>query len=184
MSAHIDRISSSMCPKPHVVFTRVSSSGPNFVSKFRLCAQFELQLPLNNFVCKSFGISASRRGGGGGGAKPGPTFPGQCTCMLHSVKSETKHTLTNGAAVTHLRLATNHRTLALTHISRCTGPQRELSRKTGIMGCGAAVFQTRDDSTGASKTAVAALDATSSTRSSRLSTLCVALLIKLFTSRS
>ena len=57
-----DRISSSARPKPNFVFTRISSSGPNFVFKFRLRAQFELQLPANNFVFKSFGISAS--GGG------------------------------------------------------------------------------------------------------------------------
>ena len=57
-----DRISSSARPKPNFVFTRISSSGPIFVFKYRLRAQFELQLLVNNFVFKSFGISAS--GGG------------------------------------------------------------------------------------------------------------------------
>ena len=57
-----DRISSSARPKPNFVFTRISSSGPIFVFKYRLRAQFELQLLANNFVFKSFGISAS--GGG------------------------------------------------------------------------------------------------------------------------
>ena len=53
------RISSSPCPKPNFVFTGISSSWPIFVFKFRLRAQFELQLLGNNFVFKSFGISAS-----------------------------------------------------------------------------------------------------------------------------
>ena len=57
-----DRISSSARPKPNFVFTRISYSGPIFVFKYRLRAQFELQLLANNFVFKSFGISAS--GGG------------------------------------------------------------------------------------------------------------------------
>ena len=53
------RISSSPCPKPNFVFAGISSSWPIFVFKFRLRAQFELQLLGNNFVFKSFGISAS-----------------------------------------------------------------------------------------------------------------------------
>ena len=57
-----DRISSSARPKPNLVFTRFSSSGPIFVFKYRLRAQFELQLLANNFVFKSFGISASEGG--------------------------------------------------------------------------------------------------------------------------
>ena len=65
-----DRISSSARPKPNFVFTRISSSGPIFVFKYRLRAQFELQLLANNFVFKSFGISAS------GGDETGTQFPG------------------------------------------------------------------------------------------------------------
>ena len=65
------RISSSPCPKPNFVFTGISSSWPIFVFKFRLRAQFELQLLGNKFVFKSFGISAS-----GGGYETGTHFPG------------------------------------------------------------------------------------------------------------
>ena len=65
------RNSSSARPKTEFVFTGISSSGPIFVFKFRLRAQFQLQLPANNFVFKSFGISAS-----GGGDETGTQFPG------------------------------------------------------------------------------------------------------------
>ena len=68
-----DRIASRMCPKPNLVFSGISSSGPNFVFKFRLGALLELQLMANNFVVKGLGISAS-----GGVTNPGPTFAGQC----------------------------------------------------------------------------------------------------------
>ena len=51
-----------MCPNPNFVFTRILSSGPNFVFKLRLRAQFELQLLANHFVFKSFGISSSGPG--------------------------------------------------------------------------------------------------------------------------
>ena len=72
-----DRISSSARPKPNFVFTRISSSGPIFVFKYRLRAQFELQLLANNFVFKSFGISAS-----GGGRNRDPVSRVNACCML------------------------------------------------------------------------------------------------------
>ena len=81
------RISSSARPKPNFVFTRISSSGPIFVFKYRLRAQFELQLLANNFVFKSFGISAS------GGDETGTRFPGSmhfsasCLLLRNSVRA-------------------------------------------------------------------------------------------------
>ena len=72
-----DRISSSARPKPNFVFTRISSSGPIFVFKHRLRAQFELQLLANNFVFKSFGISAS------GGDETGTQFPGSMYIYIY-----------------------------------------------------------------------------------------------------
>ena len=87
-----DRISSSARPKPNFVFTRISSSGPIFVFKYRLRAQFELQLLANNFVFKSFGISAS-----GGGRNRDPVSRVNAYIYIYICMYVTRDTLDLGS---------------------------------------------------------------------------------------
>ena len=60
--------------------SQLLSSGPIFVFKFRLRAQFELQLLANNFVFESFGISAS------GENETGTQFPGSMYICHHPLR--------------------------------------------------------------------------------------------------